>query len=48
MRQSPSTKKKLLLGKIKHWTNEGSLVFVAGFTIMDPSFEKYSITRKMI
>ena len=39
---------ELLLDKIKHWTNEGSLVFATGFAITDPSFEKYSITRKMI
>ena len=39
---------ELLLEKIKHWTNEGSLVFATGFVITDPSFERYSITCKMI
>lgn len=39
---------ELLLEKIKHWTNEKSLVFATGFAITDPSFEKYSKTRKMI
>jgi len=39
---------ELLLEKIKRWTNEGSLVFATGFAVTDPSFEKYSITRKMI
>ena len=39
---------ELLLEKIKRWINEGSLVFATGFAVTDPSFEKYSITRKMI
>ena len=39
---------ELLLQKIKHWTYDGSLVFATCFAIKDPSFEKHSITLKMI
>jgi tellurite methyltransferase len=36
----------LLLEKVKHWTHKGSLVFITGFTVTDPSFVRYSQTGK--
>jgi cyclopropane fatty-acyl-phospholipid synthase-like methyltransferase len=38
----------LLLEKIRSWTRKGSLVFVTGFTVADPSFARYSQTCKAI
>jgi cyclopropane fatty-acyl-phospholipid synthase-like methyltransferase len=38
----------LLREKVKHWTHEGSLVFITGFTVADPSFTRYSQTWKTI
>jgi cyclopropane fatty-acyl-phospholipid synthase-like methyltransferase len=38
----------LLLEKVKHWTNKGSLVFITGFTVADSSFSRYSQTWKTI
>ncbi len=38
----------LLLEKVNHWTNKGSLIFVTGFTVADSSFTRYSQTWKTI
>jgi cyclopropane fatty-acyl-phospholipid synthase-like methyltransferase len=38
----------LLREKIKQWTRQGSLVFITGFTLADPSFIRYSQTWKTI
>ena len=38
----------LLLEKVNHWTNRGSLLFVTGFTVADSSFTRYSQPGKTI
>jgi tellurite methyltransferase len=42
------TEIEMLLGKLKHWTTEGSLVFVTGFTVADTSFANYSRNWKSL
>ena len=37
-----------LLRKIDNWTKKGSFVFVTGFTVRDPSLEKYQINWKTV
>ena len=37
-----------LLEKIKHWTREGSLLFVTAFAVKDATFEKHSQSSQLI
>jgi tellurite methyltransferase len=39
---------EVLRGKLKHWTTEGSLVFVTGFTVADAAFADYARNWKSL